>query len=150
MHWPSSAAEADAVLPAGQPSGWRRDRLPPRLRPERPRSHLRPHLPPEHRPLRVCYIGSEFGDKPVGHLLVALVSATNEAAAAGGEAGNGLISFVYQLAAEPALPALQALLGSGTLSPKRCIHSDVPLYNSLVIIHTKYTGVRQNDCNVYA
>ena len=37
---------------------------------------------------------------------------------------------------------------SGTTSPKRCSHSDVPLYNSLVIIHTKYTGVRQNDCNV--
>jgi hypothetical protein len=31
---------------------------------------------------------------------------------------------------------------------KRCSHSDVTLYISLVIIHTKYTGVRQNDSNV--
>jgi hypothetical protein len=38
----------------------------------------------------------------------------------------------------------------GKNSPKRCSHSDGPLYNSLVIIDTKYTGVRQNDCNVYA
>ena len=34
------------------------------------------------------------------------------------------------------------------VSPKRCSHSDVPLYISLVIIHTEYTGVRQNDSNV--
>jgi hypothetical protein len=34
------------------------------------------------------------------------------------------------------------------VSPKRCSHSDVPLYISLVIIHTKYTGVLQNDSNV--
>jgi hypothetical protein len=33
-------------------------------------------------------------------------------------------------------------------SPKRCSHSDVPLYILLVIIHTKYTGLRQNDSNV--
>ena len=35
-------------------------------------------------------------------------------------------------------------------SPKRCSHSDIPLYILLVIIHTKYTWVRQNDSNVYA
>jgi hypothetical protein len=34
------------------------------------------------------------------------------------------------------------------LSPKRCSHSDVPLYILLVIIRTKYTGERQNDSNV--
>ena len=28
---------------------------------------------------------------------------------------------------------------AGINSPKRCSHSDVPLYISLVIIHTKYT-----------
>ena len=33
-------------------------------------------------------------------------------------------------------------------SPKRCSHSGVPLYISLVIIRTKYTGVRQNGSNV--
>ena len=33
-------------------------------------------------------------------------------------------------------------------SPKRWSHSDVPLYTLLVIIHTKCTGVRQNDSNV--
>jgi hypothetical protein len=36
------------------------------------------------------------------------------------------------------------------VSPERCSHSDVPLYIPLVIIYTQYTGVRQNDCNVYA
>ena len=38
----------------------------------------------------------------------------------------------------------------GLFSPKRCSHSDVPRYNSLLIIYTKYTGVRQDDCHVYA
>ena len=34
-------------------------------------------------------------------------------------------------------------------SPKRCRHSDAPrLYILLVVIHTEYTGVRQNDSNV--
>jgi hypothetical protein len=41
-----------------------------------------------------------------------------------------------------------APLAEVAVSPNRCSHSDVPLYISLVIIHTKYTGVRQNDSNV--
>ena len=45
------------------------------------------------------------GDKPVGHLLTALIAATNAATGS-----SGLTSFVYQLAAEPALPQLQQLL----------------------------------------
>ena len=48
------------------------------------------------------------------------------------------------------LADVAALLFHGAYSPKRCRYSDVPLYISLVIIHTKYTGVRQNDSNVYA
>jgi hypothetical protein len=34
------------------------------------------------------------------------------------------------------------------VSPNRRSHSDMPLYLLLVINHTKYTGVRQNDSNV--
>jgi hypothetical protein len=34
------------------------------------------------------------------------------------------------------------------VSPKRCSHSDAPLYFLSVLIRTKYTGVRQNDSNV--
>ena len=36
------------------------------------------------------------------------------------------------------------------VSPGRCSHSDTTLYVSLVILHTKYTGRRQNDFNVHA
>ena len=35
-------------------------------------------------------------------------------------------------------------------SPGRCNHSDTTLYISLAILHTKHTGRRQNDFNVYA
>jgi hypothetical protein len=38
----------------------------------------------------------------------------------------------------------------GTCSPGRQRHSDITLYISLVIIHTKYTGWHQNDFNVHA
>ena len=48
------------------------------------------------------------------------------------------------------IPTAIAISQRGDLSPERCSHSDVPLYISLGIIHTKYTGVRQNDCTVYA
>ena len=71
--------------------------------PERPRSKRTD----EGQRLKVGYIGSEFGDKPVGHLLHAIISATDDDSAVGG----GLESFVYQLAAEPALPSLQELVG---------------------------------------
>jgi hypothetical protein len=38
----------------------------------------------------------------------------------------------------------------GDTSPGRQSHSDTTLYVSLVIFHTKYTGWRDNDFNVYA
>lgn len=103
--------------------------------------------PPERRPLRICYIGSEFGDKPVGHLLVALVSATN-AALSEEKDGTGLISFVYQLAAEPALPTLQALYGGVT--PGGVRHT--PLSAKMAIEPGGATGVEwamaADECDV--
>jgi hypothetical protein len=46
--------------------------------------------------------------------------------------------------------APEATAWAGGPSPGRCSHSGAALYFSLVIIHTKYTGWCQNDCNVYA
>ena len=47
-----------------------------------------------------------------------------------------------------AAAAVAAVSSFVQASPKRCSHSDAPLYILRVIIHTKYTGVRQNDSNV--
>ena len=38
----------------------------------------------------------------------------------------------------------------GTPRPGRESHSDTTLHISLVILHTKYTGWREDECNVYA
>jgi hypothetical protein len=38
----------------------------------------------------------------------------------------------------------------GTTSPGRSSHSDTTLYISSVILHTKYTGLRETDFNVHA
>ena len=52
----------------------------------------------------------------------------------------------------PALSELScaALTEAGYTSPGCSSHSDTTLYISLVILHTKYTGARQNDFNVHA
>ena len=78
-------------------------------------------------------------------LLVAL------AALAGGGGGGGVAAAAARGQAAPgSCPGGPPRGRAGALrdSPKRCSHSDAPLYVSLVIIHTEYTGVRQNDCNV--
>jgi hypothetical protein len=38
---------------------------------------------------------------------------------------------------------------AGRTIPRRSSHSDTALHITLVILHTKYTGARQNDSNVY-
>ena len=47
----------------------------------------------------------------------------------------------------PTVPAARSRV---TASPGRSSHSDTTLYISLVIIHTKYTGWRENGVNFYA
>ena len=45
---------------------------------------------------------------------------------------------------------LRWLPAASRRSPGRYSHSDTTLYILLVILHTKYTGRRQNDSNVHA
>ena len=86
---------------------------------------------------------------PMGRLLAAKKAAAEKLA---GGAGAASAKFSAAGGAEglaaSAGAAAGALGGAGLGSPKRCSHSGVPLYISLVIIHTKYTGVRENDSNV--
>ncbi len=121
--------------------------------------------------LRVCYVGSEFGalsaclraylpahritacstmlsscrsgDKPVGHLLTALVAATNSA-----PGSSGLISFVYQLAAEPPLPQLRRLLEQPSLGVAR----HLPLSASAAVApdgsRVVETAIADDECDV--
>jgi hypothetical protein len=53
-------------------------------------------------------------------------------------------------AAAPAGAAAHQRTAAGGLSPGHHSHSDTTLYISLVVLHTKYTGRRDNDFNVYA
>ena len=45
---------------------------------------------------------------------------------------------------------LEAVTMLGEASPGRSSHSDTTLYISLMVLHTKYTGLRENDFNAYA
>ena len=75
----------------------------------------------------------------------------------GAGAGNRLMYLARRTAGTHcADPAAAHCVGrayssdAGITSPGRQSHSNITLYISLVIIHTKYTGRRQNDFNVYA